>query len=47
MHSYQVDLCETHVAFRTEADPDRVEKDVCTYCGQRPGFDYEVVKRHQ
>ena len=27
--------------------PDRVEKDICTYCGQRPGFDYEVVKRHQ
>ena len=27
--------------------PERVEKDICTYCGQRPGFDYEVVKRHQ
>ena len=27
--------------------PGRVEKDICTYCGQRPGFDYEVVKRHQ
>ncbi len=27
--------------------PDRVEKDICTYCGQRPGFDYEVVKRRQ
>ena len=26
MHSYHLDLCETHVAFRTEADPDRVEK---------------------
>ncbi|HAZ67557.1 MAG TPA: Growth inhibitor, partial [Oscillibacter sp.] len=25
----------------------RVEKDICTYCGQRPGFDYEVVKRRQ
>ena len=25
--------------------PSRVEKDICTYCGQRPGFDYEVVKR--
>ena len=25
--------------------PERVEKDICTYCGQRPGFDYEVVKR--
>ena len=24
--------------------PGRVEKDICTYCGQRPGFDYEVVK---
>lgn len=21
------------------------EKDICTYCGQRPGFDYEVVQR--
>ena len=27
--------------------PDRVEKNICTYCGQRPGFDYEVVKRRQ
>ena len=27
--------------------PSRVEKDICTYCGQRPGFDYEVVKRRQ
>ena len=27
--------------------PGRVEKDICTYCGQRPGFDYEVVKRRQ
>ena len=26
--------------------PDRVEKDICTYCGQRPGFDYEVVRRN-
>ena len=26
---------------------ERVEKDICTYCGQRPGFDYEVVKRRQ
>ena len=25
--------------------PERVEKDICTYCGQRPGLDYEVVKR--
>ena len=24
--------------------PGRVEKDICTYCGQRPGFDYEEVK---
>ena len=27
--------------------PGRVEKDICTYCGQRPGFDYEVIKRKQ
>lgn len=27
--------------------PERVEKDICTYCGQRPGFDYEVIKRKQ
>ena len=27
--------------------PDRVEKDICTYCGQRPGFDYEVVKKKE
>ena len=26
--------------------PERVEKDICTYCGQRPGFDYEVVRRN-
>ena len=27
--------------------PERVEKDICTYCGQRPGFDYEVVKKKE
>ena len=27
--------------------PGRVEKEICTYCGQRPGFDYEVIKRKQ
>ena len=27
--------------------PGRVEKDICTYCGQRPGFDYEVVKKKE
>lgn len=27
--------------------PGRVEKDICTYCGQRPGFDYEAVKRRK
>lgn len=27
--------------------PGQVEKDICTYCGQRPGFDYEVIKRKQ
>ncbi|HJD97086.1 cell division protein ZapA [Mailhella massiliensis] len=26
MHSYHLDLCETHVAFRTEAGPERVER---------------------
>ena len=28
-------------------NPAQQERDICTYCGQRPGFDYEVVKRHQ
>ena len=27
--------------------PGRVEKDTCTYCGQRPGFDYEVIKKQE
>ena len=27
--------------------PGRVERDICTYCGQRPGFDYEVVKKKE
>ena len=27
--------------------PGRVEKDICTYCGQRPGFDYEVIKENR
>lgn len=26
MHSYHLDLCDLQVAFRTEADPERVEK---------------------
>jgi len=24
-----------------------VEKEICTYCGQRPGFVFEVIKRKQ
>ena len=27
--------------------PGRVEKDICTYCGQRPGFDYDAVKKKE
>lgn len=41
MRSYQVDLCETHVAFRTEADPNRVEK-ARQYVEER----YARVKAH-
>lgn len=26
-------------------NPKQTEKDICTYCGQRPGFDYEVVRK--
>ena len=26
-------------------NPAQRERDICTYCGQRPGFDYEVVRR--
>lgn len=26
-------------------NPAQRERDICTYCNQRPGFDYEVVKR--
>ena len=26
-------------------DPDAVEKDTCTYCGQRRGYDYTVMKK--
>ena len=26
MHSYHLDLCDLQVAFRTEADPERVER---------------------
>ena len=28
-------------------DRGKAEKGICTYCGQRPGFDYEIVKRNQ
>ena len=27
--------------------PGQRKKDVCTYCGQRPGFDYEVIRRKE
>lgn len=27
--------------------PHGAEKDLCTYCGQRTGFDYEVVRRNE
>ena len=26
-------------------NPDAVEKDTCTYCGQRRGYDYEMLRR--
>ena len=26
-------------------NPAQQERDICTYCNQRPGFDYEVVRR--
>lgn len=26
-------------------NPQQREKDICTYCGQRPGFDYEVMRK--
>lgn len=26
-------------------NPEQTERDICTYCGQRPGFDYEVIKK--
>jgi len=26
-------------------NPAQQKRDICTYCSQRPGFDYEVVKR--
>ena len=26
-------------------NPVQQKRDICTYCSQRPGFDYEVVKR--
>lgn len=26
-------------------NPHQTEKELCTYCGQRPGFDYSVIRR--
>lgn len=31
--------------FLCRADPGQIEKEVCTYCNQRRGFDYVVVKK--
>lgn len=31
--------------FLRRVNPAQTERDICTYCGQRPGFDYEVVQR--
>ena len=31
--------------FLRRVNTDSSEKDICTYCGQRRGFDYEVVQR--
>ena len=31
--------------FLRRISADDSEKDICTYCGQRRGFDYEVVQR--
>lgn len=28
-------------------NPDQGQRDICTYCGQRPGFEYEVIRRKQ
>nr|WP_295183267.1 type II toxin-antitoxin system PemK/MazF family toxin [Ruminococcus sp.] len=25
---------------------DKPQKDICTYCGQRPGFDYEIIQKN-
>ena len=26
-------------------NPAQQKRDICTYCSQRPGYDYEVVRR--
>lgn len=28
-------------------NPGQGQRDICTYCGQRPGFEYEVIRRKQ
>lgn len=33
--------------FLRRVNTDSSEKDICTYCGQRRGFDYEIVRRGQ
>mgnify|MGYP003190878305 FL=1 len=31
--------------FLRRVNPAQTERDICTYCGQRPGLDYEVVQK--
>ena len=32
--------------FLRKINPTQKERDICTYCNQRPGFDYEVIRRN-
>lgn len=54
-HSLTMCLCSTCAEnFRSTGayilrriDPQQAEKDICTYCNQRLGFDYEVIRKNQ
>lgn len=38
-------FCGTGSYYLRRVNPKQVQRDVCTYCGQNIGYDYEVVKK--
>lgn len=40
-------FCNTGAYFLCRLDPGQIQREVCTYCNQRRGFDYVVVKKEE